>query len=81
VGSLTADDASAVTGWLDDNGFVIPCERQSLLDAYVAPGRYFIAITRNEASRRPIPNTSPTAGSLRRHRSARRSTTAAPSRA
>ena len=55
VGPVTAvviasDDASALTDWLDDNGFAIPDERQSLLEGYVADGYQFIAITRSDTA-------------------------------
>ncbi len=47
---LTATDASALSYWLDTNGFTIPDERQDLVASYVGPGRYFIAVKRNDAT-------------------------------
>jgi hypothetical protein len=48
--TLTATDATALNDWLDANGFAIPDERQDLLANYVGPGRYFIAVKRNDAT-------------------------------
>jgi hypothetical protein len=46
---VTATDNTALNQWLDGNGFVIPDERQALIGNYVGPGRYFIAVKRNDA--------------------------------
>jgi len=48
--TLTADTGAAINGWLADNGFAIPAADQSLINAYAAPGRYFIAIRRNDTA-------------------------------
>jgi hypothetical protein len=46
--TLTADTVDALSAWLDENGFVIPAERQDLIGEYVGPGRYFIAVRRTQ---------------------------------
>jgi hypothetical protein len=48
--TLTADTGDAINAWLADNGFVIPAASQSTVDAYAGPGRYFIAIRRNDTA-------------------------------
>jgi len=47
LGGGTGD---AVAGWLAQNGFVIPADKQPLLDAYAGAGRFFIAIRRNDTA-------------------------------
>lgn len=48
--TLTADTGDAINAWLADNGFVIPADEQSIVSAYAGPGRYFIAIRRNDTA-------------------------------
>ncbi len=48
--TLTATDATALSAWLDENGFNIPDDRQALLDDYIGAGRYFIAVKRNDTA-------------------------------
>ncbi len=48
--ALTADDTSALSAWLSDNGFEIPADQQSLVDAYVTAGSWFLAFKRNTAA-------------------------------
>jgi hypothetical protein len=48
--TLTADTGAAINAWLADNGFVIPASQQPIVDSYAGPGRYFIAIRRNDNS-------------------------------
>jgi hypothetical protein len=47
---VTASNADALNAWLAANGFVIPAERAALVASYVQPGRYFIAVKRNDAT-------------------------------
>jgi hypothetical protein len=47
---LSAEDGGAVTTWLGDNGFAIPVGDQALVDEYAGPGRYFIALKRNDSA-------------------------------
>jgi hypothetical protein len=44
---LTADSPAPLAGWLSDNGFVIPSTNQPFVDAYVGPGKFFIAFKRS----------------------------------
>lgn len=46
--SLTGHSADEVRTWLDENGFVLGKEGESVLEGYVRPGAYFIAIRRSE---------------------------------
>jgi hypothetical protein len=48
--TLTADTGAAISAWLADNGFAIPAGDQSIVDAYAGPGRYFIAVRRNDTA-------------------------------
>jgi hypothetical protein len=48
--TLTATDETELAAWLADNGFIIPEDRQALLDQYVGAGRYFIAVKRNDST-------------------------------
>ncbi|MBK7584551.1 MAG: DUF2330 domain-containing protein [Myxococcales bacterium] len=45
--ALSADSTAALTEWLSDNGFVIPTADQASVDAYVGPGKYFVAFKRS----------------------------------
>ena len=45
---LAADDPSALGDWLDENGFAIPSDQQSLVDVYVENGYQFIALKRSD---------------------------------
>jgi hypothetical protein len=47
---LESDDGSALTAWLDENGFAIPSEQQAIVDHYVELGDAFIAIRRNDSA-------------------------------
>jgi hypothetical protein len=47
---LTGTTGDAVNGWLADNGFMIPAAQQPLVDAYAGPGRFFIAVRRNDTA-------------------------------
>jgi len=47
---ITATDGASIRAWLDENGFKIPSQHDALIDEYSAPGRYFIAIKRNQAA-------------------------------
>ena len=47
---LESDDGSALTAWLDENGFAIPAEQQAIVDHYVELGDAFIAIRRNDSA-------------------------------
>lgn len=47
---LKADDGSALTAWLDENGFAIPSEHQAIVDHYVEMGDSFIAIRRRDTA-------------------------------
>ena len=44
---LTADSPAPLAEWLTSNGFVIPSADQSFVDAYVGPGKFFIAFKRS----------------------------------
>jgi hypothetical protein len=44
---LSADSTAPLAGWLTQNGFVIPAAQQSVVDAYVGPGKFFIAFKRS----------------------------------
>lgn len=48
--ALTADDTTALSAWLSDNGFEIPAEQQALVDSYVTAGSWFLAFKRNTAA-------------------------------
>ena len=43
--SLTATDPTALTNWLNQNGFVVPAGGQAILNSYVDAGTWFIALT------------------------------------
>jgi hypothetical protein len=45
---IKSDDPDALNAWLDENGFAIPDEQQSLVDSYVAAGDSFIALKRSD---------------------------------
>jgi len=47
---LESDDGSALTEWLDENGFAIPSEQQAIVDHYVEMGDTFIAIRRSDTA-------------------------------
>jgi hypothetical protein len=47
---LTADTGEAIADWLTANGFALPAEHRALIAAYAAPGRYFIALRRNDSA-------------------------------
>ena len=47
---LTADDGAALTAWLDENGFAVGTNDQSVVDAYVGQGRHFLAFKRAEGA-------------------------------
>jgi len=47
---LKSDDGTALTDWLDENGFAIPSEHQALVDGYVADGHQFIAVRRSDTA-------------------------------
>ena len=47
---LTGATGEAVNASLASNGFIIPAAQQPLVDAYAGPGRFFIAIRRNDAA-------------------------------
>jgi hypothetical protein len=47
---LESDDGSALTEWLDENGFAIPSEHQAIVDHYVEMGDAFIAIRRSDTA-------------------------------
>jgi hypothetical protein len=51
--TLTADTGASINAWLAESGFVIPPEQQPLVDSYAGPGRYFIAIRRNQTAAAP----------------------------
>jgi hypothetical protein len=46
---LKSDDASALTDWLDENGFAIPADQTDLVQTYVDAGNSFIALKRSNA--------------------------------
>lgn len=46
--ALKGDSATAVTTWLDENGFVLPTADTETLERYVSTGSYFIAVKRND---------------------------------
>jgi hypothetical protein len=48
--ALTGATGDAVNAWLSQNGFAIPADQQPLVDAYAGPGRWFIAIRRNDSA-------------------------------
>ena len=48
--TLTANNGDAINAWLADNGFAIPAAERPVVDAYAGPGRYFIAIRRNDTA-------------------------------
>jgi hypothetical protein len=45
--TLTADDGMALNDWLGANGFTVPDEGRTLVEAYAGPGRFFIALKRS----------------------------------
>jgi len=47
---LSAEAGDAVSEWLATNGFSLPAGGPALVDAYAGPGRYFIALRRNDTS-------------------------------
>jgi len=47
---ITGDTGDAINAWLAQNGFMIPAASQSIVDAYAGPGRFFIAIRRNDTA-------------------------------
>lgn len=47
---LTGDTSDAVTSWLAGNNFVLNSDGQSIVGAYAATGRYFIAIRRSDTA-------------------------------
>ncbi|MBK8997155.1 MAG: DUF2330 domain-containing protein [Myxococcales bacterium] len=52
--ALAADTTAALTGWLGDNGFVVPAADQPVIDSYVGPNKFFIAFKRsNQAAAGP----------------------------
>lgn len=46
--SLTGNEPEDVETWLDENGFVLGEEGKSVLERYVRPGAYFIAVRRSK---------------------------------
>ncbi len=47
---LTASDATALNGWLSQNGFAVSAAGQGVVDSYVGPGQWFVALTRAAGS-------------------------------
>ncbi len=47
---LTADDGAALTAWLQENGFAVATNDQSVIDAYVGEGRHFLAFKRADGA-------------------------------
>lgn len=45
---LTASTGSDLTSWLNANNFVVPTDKNALIDRYSLPGQYFIAAKRND---------------------------------
>ncbi|MEA2700370.1 MAG: hypothetical protein QOI66_4641 [Myxococcales bacterium] len=46
--SITADSGDAINTWLSQNGFAIRPADRPIVDAYSGPGRFFIALRRND---------------------------------
>jgi len=53
---LQADDASALSAWLGENGFGIPTDQEALVARYVRPGGAFIALRRSERTATNAPS-------------------------
>lgn len=47
---LVADDSSALTAYLADNGFALPAGGTAVIDGYLAEGNGFLAFKRNDAA-------------------------------
>jgi len=47
--TITADSGDAINAWLTQNGFAIPPADRPIIDAYSGPGRFFIALRRNDS--------------------------------
>ena len=47
---MVADDASALTAWLADNGFALPDGGSAVIDGYLAEGNGFLAFKRNNTA-------------------------------
>lgn len=46
--SLSAQDGTVLSTWLSQNGFVLPAAAQRVADGYAGPGRWFVALKRND---------------------------------
>lgn len=46
--SLSAQDGTALATWLGQNGFTLPAAAQRVADGYAGPGRWFVALKRND---------------------------------
>jgi len=47
---LSAEAGDAVSQWLAESGFSLPANGPALVESYAGPGRYFIALRRNDTS-------------------------------
>ncbi|MEW5854582.1 MAG: DUF2330 domain-containing protein [Myxococcota bacterium] len=50
VVTLTGEDGSAITAWLNEHGFTIPAAQQSTVDSYAGAGHWFVAFKRAQTS-------------------------------